>query len=32
MTSFSTILKDLASQGYVIFSLEHNDRTALHIQ
>jgi predicted dienelactone hydrolase len=31
MSTFSTILKDLATQGHVVFSLEHNDRTALHI-
>lgn len=30
MTFFSTIIKDMASQGHVVFSLEHNDRTALH--
>jgi len=30
MSFFSTILKDLASQGHIVFSLEHNDRTALH--
>jgi predicted dienelactone hydrolase len=30
MSWFSTILKDLASQGFIVYSLEHNDRTALH--
>ena len=30
MSFFSTIFKDLASQGHIVFSLEHNDRTALH--
>lgn len=27
---FSTICKDLASQGHIVFCIEHNDRTALH--
>lgn len=30
MTWFSTIFKDLASQGHIVFSVEHSDRTALH--
>jgi Platelet-activating factor acetylhydrolase, isoform II len=30
MSFFSTILKDIASQGHIVFSLEHNDRTALY--
>jgi len=29
---FSTILKDLARQGYVVFSLEHRDFSALHFR
>lgn len=30
MSWFSTICKDLASQGHIVFSIEHNDDTALH--
>ena len=30
MTWFSTICKDLSSQGHIVFCVEHNDRTALH--
>jgi len=30
MSWFSTIFKDLASQGHVVFSVEHSDRTALY--
>lgn len=30
MTWFSTICKDFASQGHIVFSIEHNDETALH--
>lgn len=30
MASFSTIVKDIASQGHIVFCLEHCDRTALH--
>jgi hypothetical protein len=30
MSWFSTIFKDLASQGHIVFSVEHSDRTALH--
>ena len=29
-SSFSTIVKDLASQGHIVYCIEHNDRTALH--
>ena len=30
MSWFSTIFKDLASQGHIVFSIEHSDRSALH--
>jgi Platelet-activating factor acetylhydrolase, isoform II len=30
MSWFSTICKDFASQGHIVFSVEHNDKTALH--
>lgn len=30
MSFFSTIIKDMVTQGHIVFSLEHNDRTALH--
>ena len=30
MSWFSTICKDFASQGFIVFSIEHNDGTALH--
>jgi hypothetical protein len=30
MSWFSTISKDLASQGHIVFCIEHNDATALH--
>ena len=30
MSWFSTICKDFASQGHIVFSMEHNDETALH--
>jgi len=30
MSWFSTICKDLASQGHIVYCLEHNDGTALH--
>ena len=30
MSWFSTICKDLASQGFIVYSIEHNDGTALH--
>lgn len=31
-TFFSTIFKDLALQGFIIYSLEHKDFTALHFK
>ena len=31
-TFFSTIFKDLASQGFVVFSIEHGDQTALQFR
>lgn len=30
MSWFSTICKDIASQGHIVYSIEHNDKTALH--
>lgn len=30
MSWFSTLCKDIASQGHIVFSLEHNDGSALH--
>lgn len=27
---FSSIFKDLASQGHIVYSIEHRDATALH--
>ncbi len=30
MSWFSTICKDIASQGHIVFSIEHNDGSALH--
>lgn len=30
MSTFSTLCKDLASQGFVVYNIEHNDGTSLH--
>jgi hypothetical protein len=29
---FSTFFKDLAMQGFIVFSIEHKDFTALHFK